>query len=347
MLRLAKRSDKTIEGYRKVLKSFADFLGVPLTEIHRHLLVSNLLKYAGSRKGRSDAGTKTNLSILRRYFTMNGVKFDEMEFNAVKPKVVKEHNDKPLELATLQKMMDQTDVHGRAIISFLVSTGCRADETCNILLSDVRGDVVTIRNEIAKGRHGGNVYLTSEAREFLDIWLREREDYIRIADARMKPLVKKCHARQRPVKDQRLFAISYTSLNKKWARLFDAVDGSTGKYHRDNTIHSCRKFFRTNAARTMHPDLVTGLMRQTGYLDSLYVRMTDAEKYQQFKKGEAALFITRADHRVQSGKLSALEKELETLRQENAGFENMKSQMEDMKRQMEILNQLMTIKNKK
>ena len=46
---------------------------------------------------------------------MNGVMFDEMEFNAIKPKVVKEHNDKPLELATIQKMMDLTDVHGRAL----------------------------------------------------------------------------------------------------------------------------------------------------------------------------------------------------------------------------------------
>jgi integrase len=355
MLRLAKRSDKTIEGYRKVLKSFADFLGVPLTEIHRHLLVSNLLKYADGIKivqprkdskkqdkeprNRSDAGTKTNLSILRRYFTMNGVKFDELQYNAMKPKVNKEHNDKPLELGTIQKMMDLTDVHGRAIISFLISTGCRADETCNILLSDVSGDVVTIRNEIAKGGHGGKVYLTIEAREFMDIWLREREDYIRIADARMKPLVKKCHAKQRPVKDQRLFAISYTSLNKKWARLYDSVDGSTGKYHRENTIHSCRKFFRTAAAQGgMHPDLVTGLMRQTGYLDSTYVRMTEDEKYRQFKAKEAVLYITRADHRIQTSKLSALERELETLRQENASYQAQLNQSEQARKEKEKLD---------
>ena len=125
MLRLAKRSPQTIANYRKVLNAYARFLNVPLDEVHRHLSIANLLKYADSRKQFSDYGTKNVLSILHRYFTVNGIKFDEMEYNAVRPKIEREHNDKPLTLDTLQKMMDLTDAHGRALLSFLVSTGCR------------------------------------------------------------------------------------------------------------------------------------------------------------------------------------------------------------------------------
>ena len=311
ILKAAKRSDQTIKGYYKVFQSYAKFLGVPLDEIHYHLSVSNLLKYAGSRKGMSDNGNKTNLNVLRRYFTQNGIVFDELEYNATNPKVTKEQNDKPLELATIQKMMDLTDPHGRALLSFLVSTGCRAGETSNILLSDVQGDVVTIRSEIAKGGHGGKVYLTAEAREFLDLWLADRDDYIRIADARIGGLKKT--GGKRPKKDERLFATAYTGMHKIFSRLYDKVDGEQGKYHAKCTIHSCRKYFRTHAAKTMHPDLVTGLMRQTGYLDSTYVRMTDEEKRKAFHEGEAALYITRADHRVQSGKLSDLERKNQEL----------------------------------
>jgi integrase len=311
MLQLSKRSDQTIKGYYKVFQSYAKFLGVPLDEVHHHLSVSNLLKYAGSRKGMSDNGNKTNLNVLRRYFTQNGIVFDELEYNATNPKVTKEQNDKPLELATIQKMMDLTDPHGRALLSFLVSTGCRAGETSNILLSDVQGDVVTIRSEIAKGGHGGKVYLTAEAREFLDLWLADRDDYIRIADARIGGLKKT--GGKRPKKDERLFATAYTGMHKIFSRLYDKVDGEQGKYHAKCTIHSCRKYFRTHAAKTMHPDLVTGLMRQTGYLDSTYVRMTDEEKRKAFHEGEAALYITRADHRVQSGKLSDLERKNQEL----------------------------------
>jgi len=308
ILKAAKRSEATIKGYYKVFQSYAKFLGVPLDEVHHHLSVSNLLKYAGSRNGKSDNGNKTNLNVLRRYFTQNGIVFDELEYNATNPKVTKEQNDKPLELETLQKMMDLTDPHGRAVLSFLISTGCRAGETCKILLSDVQGDVVTIRNEIAKGRHGGKVYLTAEAREYLDLWLADRDEYIRISDKRMKGLLK-AGAHHRPQKDERLFATAYTGLNAIFSRLYEKVDGEKGKYHNACTIHSCRKFFRTHAAKTMHPDLVTGLMRQTGYLDSTYVRMTDEEKRKAFHEGEAALYITRADHRVQSGKLSQLERD--------------------------------------
>ena len=85
---------------------------------------------------------------------------------------------------TLQKMMDLTDAHGRALLSFLVSTGCRPGETCEILLSDVKGDMVAIRNEIAKGHHGGTVFLTAEAREYIDLWLRERDAWIKTNRAR-------------------------------------------------------------------------------------------------------------------------------------------------------------------
>ena len=69
------------------------------------------------------------------------------------------------------------------------------------------------------------------------------------------------------------------------------------------------KYFRTQAALGgMHPDLVTGIMRQTGYLDSTYVRMTEEERQKQFHEHETALYITRADHRIQTGKLSELER---------------------------------------
>ena len=334
MLQLSKRSDQTIKGYYKVFQSYAKFLGVPLDEVHHHLSVSNLLKYAGSRNGMSDNGNRTNLNVLRRYFTQNGIVFDELEYNATNPKVTREQNDKPLELVTLQKMMDLTDPHGRAILSFLVSTGCRAGETCEIRLSDVQGDVVTVRNEIAKGGHGGKVYLTAEAREYLDLWLADRDDYIRIADARIKGLKKT--GGKRPQKDDRLFATAYTGMHKIFTRLYDKVDGEQGKYHAMCTIHSCRKYFRTHAAQTMHPDLVTGLMRQTGYLDSTYVRMTDEEKRAQFHAGETALYITRADHRVQTGKL-------DELKRLNASLQERLQQLERREQTAQKLNQLRAV----
>jgi len=323
MLQLGGLAETTIKNYRKVIVAYAKHLGVPAADVHKYLTVANLLKYASTMTKRSGAGRKNSLSILRRYFQMNGVKFDELQFKAVKPKVQKEINDKPLEKETIRKMFDLTDVHGRAFLSFLISTGARADETCNILLSDVHGDCVNIRNEIAKNGHGGRVYLTAEAREYLDAWLKERNKYIALVDRRAVGLEKMGGIR--PKNDARLFGISYASAAKMWCRLYDKVDGSRGKYdHRECTIHSCRKYFRTHAAKTMHPDLVTNLMRQTGYLDSTYVRKSDEEKRDEFFAGESALFITRAVDREAAKNTDAVKK----LEQENKELREQMARME-------------------
>jgi hypothetical protein len=159
-----------------------------------------------------------------------------------------------------------------------------------------------------------------EAREYLTLWLKDRDDFIRISDARIGGLKKT--GGTRPKKDNRLFTTSYTGMHKIFSRLYGKVDGEQGKYHAMCTVHSCRKYFRTNAARTMHPDLVTNLMRQTGYLDSTYVRKTDAEKQADYKAGEHALYLTRADHRIQGSKLDALQRENAELR---AKYDNLEA----------------------
>jgi hypothetical protein len=72
----------------------------------------------------------------------------------------------------------------------------------------------------------------------------------------------------------------------------------------------------------MSIDLVEGIMRHTGYLNSSYVRMTDEEKREQFHQGEASLYITRADHRIQDSKLSKLERMNQELRERLQRVEN-------------------------
>ena len=322
MLRLAKRSEATITLYRNVLIQFSLFLDIPLDKVHNHLLPENLIKYAASRAGKSERGTKMHMNVLHRYFSINGVFFDPLELNVLKAQREEEPDDKPLELVTLQRMMDLGTVHTRAILSTLISTGMRAGEACQVLLSDVKGDTIHIRPEIAKRRHGGNVFLTAEAREYLDIWLKDRDRYILAGEKRHAGLVASGHSKARDKNDKRLFACSYPTLLWLFSRLYDLVDGEQGKYHGKITPHSCRKYFRTNAVKSMPIDLVEDIMRHTGYLNSSYVRMTDDEKREQFHAGEASLYITRADHRIQGSKLDKLDRENKELRERLQRVEN-------------------------
>jgi integrase len=306
MLRLAKRADSTIKLYEKVFRHYAAFLDVPLTEIHNHLLPENLIKYSESRPGKSNRRTKVNLSIIHRFMEINGVKFDPLEMNVVRAQSIEEPDDKPLELATLQKMMDLTSVHGKAIISTLISTGMRRNECSRVLLSDLEGDMIRIRNETAKGGRGGTVYLTSEAREYLDLWLKERPDYLE----RVK---RKRFSGYRPKDDQRLFACGDFTMRDIFHRLYMRVDGERGKYRDRITLHSCRRYFRTHAVKTMPLDLVEKILRHTGYLTSSYVRISDEEARRIFHEGEHVLYITRKDQRMTENALESLERENKAL----------------------------------
>lgn len=333
MLKLAKRSPRTIEAYRNILGAFAAFLEVPVEDLHNHLQPDNLINYAISQEGLSERGRRVRLSVLQRFYKLNGVQFGELEADVLKPPVTEEQDDKPLELETLQKMMDLGDTHAKAIIAVLISTGMRISETSRIELKDIDGDTIHIRNEIAKGHRGGDVFLTTEAREYLDLWLRERDKYVKRAKT-------KNYATGRPEDDQRVFAVSSITLRKIFTRLYDIVDGERGKYWAKCTPHSCRKYFRTHAVKTMPLDVVEKIMRHTGYLTGSYVRIPLEEMRRAFHKGETALYLTRADHRIQDGWKSEMERDLAAKDAIISELSNKVAKIPDLEQRLETINAL-------
>jgi len=315
MMESADRAPNTLKLYRAIFRSYGKFLGVPVDEIHNHLEPANLKNYAAWLKGHSGKSIKMRLSVLRAYFEENGVTFRPMELKVLNAKRIEDHDDKPLELATIQKMVDLANPHMKAIITFLVSTGCRPGEAMKITLGDVKGDTVTIRNDIAKGRRGGTSYLHAEAREYLDLFLRERDAYISLADERAGTF-----NRPRPDHDDRLFGLAYSTFQQKFTRLYQAVDGEQGKYRARITPHSLRRYFRTNAVKTMGLDIVEKIMRHEGYLTGSYVRLTDEEIRAGFHAGEDVLYITRRDRRHSENALALLKAETDRREAEHAGF---------------------------
>jgi len=333
-LEAVKKSPLTIKAYRLHLMKYAKFINVPVEELHENLNTDDVVNFALSMQHQKANTRKTCLFAVKNFMEYCGLEFDKFETDVFQVESSDERMDKPIQLDTLQKMMDVSDVHGKAVISFLVSTGCRAGEAAKVLLSDVcrfdkkedklvpdvNGDVVTIRKEIAKKKKGGVVFLTSEAREFLNLWLKERDEYIEIADLKSKNIAHRINGR--PANDQRLFACSYMTINKLFTKAYQMADGQKSGNRNMNTAHSCRAFFRTHAAKTMGIDVAEGILRHSGYLNQAYVRMSTEEKRRIFHDGEHILLITRADQRIQSGELEALKVKNEELEQEMQKLRN-------------------------
>lgn len=283
ILKLAKRSPNTIANYRKILLDYSRFVNVPLEEVHNQLSPQNLIKYAASLTG-SERSRNVYLSVLHRYFTLNGVKFDPLETNVINVRSTEEHHDNPLDVLTIRKMMDYASPQMKAAIATLISTGMRPGELCKITIRDLNNDTITIRNEIAKGKKGGKVYLNQEAQEYVNLWLTYRDEYIKGVSTRHFSNVKD---------DQRVFGLSYVAFRAAFNKLYKKAEGDRGKYWYKITPHSCRKYFRTHAVMTMPLDLVEKLMRHSGYLTDAYVRISDEEARTMFHAGEQSLYITQ------------------------------------------------------
>jgi hypothetical protein len=166
---------------------------------------------------------------------------------------------------------------------------------------------------------GGFVFLNREAREYLTIWLGVRDEHIVFADTRVRKLHKKDKSGiTRPVGDQRIFAITYSSMQRKFNILYKKVDAdSRGRYGYNVTLHSTRAYFRTNAVKTMSIDLVEKIMRHSGYLGQ-YIKIADMEK--QYHDGEHALYI-RGERHIDAGEIDSLRKTNEELQERLAMVE--------------------------
>jgi integrase/recombinase XerC len=83
-----------------------------------------------------------------------------------------------ISLADLQVLLAVADVRERAVLMFLIDTGCRAAELCALELGDL--DLVAgTAHVIGKGRKERSVYLVESTRCALRAWLLSRSQWVR------------------------------------------------------------------------------------------------------------------------------------------------------------------------
>lgn len=177
----------------------------------------------------------------------------------------------------LRSIMTHLPVQGKALYLTLLSSGMRIGEALQLKLSDIdlTSDPVAvhIRAEYTKTGEKRLTFISQEAKEAIQEWLKVRSKYIEAASG-------KSHIHAKNVEDQRLFPFSDYNARYMWAIALKKTGNGQADPRTKRMLmrpHVLRKYFRS-ALGASSIDMTETLMGHHDYLTDVYRRYPDPEK---------------------------------------------------------------------
>ncbi len=301
----------------------------------------DLIKFAAFLHSRPPKTAKTYIGGVKEYLGYNGIELTQRQLKAIRLKLPKGNArtvEKDMDSAIISKILQHTDLKGKALILTLASSGMRIGEALSITIDDIdlaaKPATILIRGEYAKTGEHRLTYASREAVESLDEWLRVRVQYLKAAMNKNNGLVNSGIGKTKNENDNRVFPFSQAVAEYLWnnavnnAGLLSVDKGTNRKQLR---IHQLRKFFRSQLALDCPVDIVEALMGHEGYLTEAYRRYTKAQMAEYYLKNEHYITI------AQNQSVEAIKKEITNemneaikgLVVENQGLQSKNKALED------------------
>jgi integrase len=232
----------------------------------------------------------------------------------------------------LKKILEHTDLKGKALFLFLLSSGVRIGECLKLRLNDIDLDhqIVYVRGQYTKSGDSYFSFFSKEAKESLIEWLKIREEYINSALNKGKGINK-----FKQKEDDRIFPFSYALAVKMWKRALkksglERKDEFTKR--RTLHIHMLRKFFISQAKLVIPETIVEALVGHTEYLDEAYRRYSKEQLAEYYKKAEPNLyiFIPKEIREIQTHYINELEETKKKLENQAKFIENLTIQLSSL-----------------
>jgi len=228
----------------------------------------------------------------------------------------------------LREILSNGNSFDKALFLTLLSSGIRPIELLDITLDDLYLDEeppkihIQTRNTISKKRRA-YIYISHEAKDSIDIWLKQRPKHIRNVNKKLKKINDTKEKILFNIKENsnKLFPIHKTSVNRRWNKLLEKSDlnEKDKSSHFDNRyilhLYSLRSFFRVNFG---HPDISEILMGHK-QLIRLYAKYPEEQIKKIYLDKEKNLLIftdTRQLEQTINKKLGEKDKETQQLRAE-------------------------------
>lgn len=299
-----------------------------LTELQdgTRTLAADMIAYANALADKPPLTARSRIAAVKEYFVENGYDLTPRDVKNIRRRVPKGYAqtaEREMSRETLKAILQHCDLRGRAIFLMLVSSGMRVGEVLSITLADVDLDKkpaqIRIKPSYTKTREARTAFMSEEAAEAVKAWLTVRTAHMTAAENRNKGLVAHGLSSEKKRNDDRVFPYEYGTINKIW----ETAVKKAGFYSKDEVtdrnqthIHQLRKYFRTMTATKIPVDVAESLMGHSRYLSRAYRRHTRDQIAEYYLKAEPVLTIFTTDDQEARGRLTTIEKENASLREE-------------------------------
>jgi integrase len=199
----------------------------------------------------------------------------------------------------LKSIIAHVPIQGKALFLTLSSSGMRIGETLQLVMEDIELDrepaKITLRREYTKTGNSRITFISSEAKEAIQEWLKVRQNYLvaAVAKSKTRPNYKEEY-NGKNLDDNRLFPFDVPTAYYMWNNALK----KSGFMKKDNgtkrTIfhpHVLRKFFRSQMATLIPVDVTEALMGHEGYLTEVYRKYSPEQLAALYLKGEPSILV--------------------------------------------------------
>ena len=171
------RSRKTIEQYTYRIKDFYKRMQINLKEVG----IYDVRMYLGIMKEKGASGSyldgmRSYIAAFYKWMLLEGM-IDRNPCDTLRPIKFSSAEEDPFTDVELEKIRESCkNFRERAMIEFLISTGVRVSELCDMNVEDINFDTKAVRVLHGKGDKERETYINPVARYHMERYLAERKD---------------------------------------------------------------------------------------------------------------------------------------------------------------------------
>jgi len=230
----------------------------------------------------------------------------------------------------LKSILEICNTQYKAIFLLEMVTGSRINEIINLTFDDIVTDqqypftYIIIRSKNSKNNKYCEKPITPEAKEYIDLYLKQRDKYISNSNTKTKNFKLKNFKQSY---SNKIFPITISTVEKYWKRQLDQL-GLIKKDPQNNRItlgtHSLRRYFQNTFEEAHSLTWALVIMNKTTGLSMDYRNASLKKKMEEYSKGSNSLIIFKEtiETNVQIEKLQERYTNLEGKYKDQLGINN-------------------------